>query len=90
MHKESRALELLDILCSIGFLVLPASVILLVRTSQTSVIGEAEEALAVAAHLVLWVLSVASIALVAASILDSLFFSFFELIIISFLFVLIF
>ena len=86
MYKESRELQFLDSFTCVGFLVLKASVIFLHRTSKTSLIGEGEEVLAVAAHLVLWVLSVASIAIVAASILDSSFFCFFECIIFNFIF----
>ena len=58
---------------------LPLAIVFLVRTCETSIAAEAIETLSIAAHLVIWMLSVTAVAFVAAPILDSLFFGFIKL-----------
>ena len=85
MDEESRPLQLLSLVGTPSFGVLPLGLLVFRGSGETSLRAETVVGLTITAHLVMWMLPVASIATVATSILDSLFLSFYELVCIIFI-----
>ena len=85
VDEESGSLQLLSLVGTPSFGVLPLSLLVFRGSGKTSLRAETVVGLTITAHLVMWVLPVASIATVAASILDSLFFGFYKLVCIIFI-----